>query len=352
MITDRIQLAGLESYFLVRAPGPVPAPGLVPAPGKVNLGGITPTIRTAPLNKGKQIEISGIQLLIEHQDLRPFLGYPSDNANSYVDAPLFKVSVMKEMFPGLFADPFSHRVHNIAGYLDFNDGTLTNGRVLEVDGIPTICSTGKEECVWLSRKYEMPDPISIDAIAWELATAKLTPPDSFHYKIEIALNDGAATITIDNAGQMLKADAKRAKVGLNNQGVNNFQFNFRAKVFEDSCLTERSLPLVNEKIGRPLLRAVNIVELVQSVYVINSLFELQNLCSDFHLFENPGAVLPRLTATLDLSATLVNSPNQNIVNNDIYNNASVYEFVELKLFANQFTRFEAKRSGEELIRIK
>jgi hypothetical protein len=338
MITDRIQLAGLDAYFRD------------PATGKVNLGGITPTIRTAPLNKGKQIEISGIQLLVEHQDLQPLLAYPNDNAGLPTNAPLFKISVMKEMFPGLFADPFSHRVHNIAGYLDFNEGALTNGRVMEVDGIPTICSTGREECVWISKEYLMPDPISIDAIAWELATAKLTPPDSFHYKIEIALNGGAAAITIDNAGQMLKADAKRAIEGLANANINSFQITFTAKVFEDSYLKERHLPAINENLGRPLLRAINILEPVKSIYEINSIMELQSLCSDFHLFENPGAAIHRLTALLDCSATLVNSPNQIIVNNDIYDVASKYEYIELNLLSTQFIKLEAMRKGEILVK--
>ena len=343
MITDRIQLAGLDSYFQDPANA-----------GRINLGGIITTIRTAPLNIGKQLEISGIQLLIEHADLRPLLAFQFDNQNPPQPAPLFKISVMKEMFAGLFADPFSHRVHNVAGFLDFNEGTLTNGRVMEVDGIPTISSTGKADCVWVSKEYVMPDLISIDAIAWELATSRLTPPDSFHYKIKIASKDRAgaalADIDIDNAGQMLKADSKRAIDGLNNQNIKSFQITFTAKVFEDSYLKERHLPSINENIGRPLLRAINILEPAKSTYEFNSLLELQNLCSDFHLFENPGAEIPRLTATLDLNATLVNSPNQNIVNNDIYDNASVFEFVELKMLSNQFTRFEARRIGIDLIK--
>jgi hypothetical protein len=367
MITDRIQLAGLESYFRG------------PTTQVLNLGPIaTVTIRTAPLNKGKQLEISGIQLLIEHADLQPLFAFQFDVQNPAQPAPLFKISVMKEMFAGLFADPFSHRVHNIAGYLDFNEGTLTNGRVMEVDGVPTICSTGKEELVWISKEYVMPDPISIAAIAWELATAKLTPPDSFHYKIEIALkrSDGTTlTIFINNRvnsnnndttqdGSMLKADAKRAIEilnydALNYKDINSFQITFTAKVFEDSYLRERSLPLINENLGRPLLRAINILEPVKSTYQFNSLTELQNHCSDFHFFENPGTAIPRLTATLDLSATLVNSPNQwihpdnNLLNRniDIYNIASKYEYIELALLTNQFTRFEAKKIGDILIRI-
>ena len=349
MITDRIQLAGLDSYFRDPNNG-----------GSINLGGNTPTIRTAPLNKGKQLEISGIQLLIEQDDLQPFLAFQLDNQNLTQPSPLFKISVVKEMFAGLFADPYSHRVHNIAGYLDFKEGTLINGRVMEIEGIPTIVSTGKEECIWTSREYEMPDPISISAVAWELATSKLSPPNSFHYQIKIAAKDASGAplpdINIDNAGQMLKADARRAIDGLNQQNIKSFQITFTAKIFEDSYLKERHLPTVNlpnlnENIGRPLLRAINILEPIRSIYEINSLTELQNLCSDFHFFENPGAAIPRLTATLDLIVTLVNSPNQNIANNDIYDNTSQFEFIELKLFTDRFTRFEARKVGEELIRV-
>jgi hypothetical protein len=342
MITDRIQLAGSDAYFKD------------PASGKINLGGVTPTIRTSPLNKGKQLEISGIQLLIEHQDLQPLLTYPSDNAGLPVSSPLFKISVTKEMFAGLFADPFSHRVYNIAGFLDFNEGTLVNGRIMEVDGVPTICSTSKEECVWTSKEYIMPDPISIDAIAWELATAKFSPPDSFHYKIKITSKDSAGAalpdINIDNGGQMLKADAKRAIEGLSNQNIQSFQIRFEAKVFEDSYVRERSAPLINENIGRPLLRAINILEPVKSVYEFQSISELQSHCSDFHLFDVPGPAIKRLTALLDLSAVLTNSPNQVIANNDIYNASSKYENVELKLFSNQFTRFDAKLDSDIIIK--
>lgn len=359
MITDRIQLAGLDAYFR--------DPNSPATANPVNFGGRTPTIRTAPIKKGKQLEISGIQLLIEHADLQPLLAFQFDDQNPPQPAPLFKIVVMKEMFPGLFADPFSHRVHNISGYLDFNDGTLTNGRVMEVDGVPTICSIGREDCIWVSKEYIMPDPISIRAIAWELATSKLTPPNSFHYKIEIALKhtDGTTTpIFINNNahngdttqdGSMLKANAKRAIEILNYDTLNykdigSFQITFIAKVYQDSYLTERSLPPINENIGRPLLRAFNILEPVKSIYEINSLMELQNLCSDYHLFENPGREITRLAATLNLNAVLVNSTNQVIANSDIYDANSRFEYVELELMQDDFTRFEAKRNGFKLLR--
>lgn len=343
MITDRIQLAGLDAYFQ----DPDNA-------GKINLGGIPATIKTSALKKGKQLEISGIQLLLEHADLQPLLAFQFDDQNQ--PAPLLKISVVKEMFTGLFADPFSHRVHNIAGFLDFNEGTITNGRVMEIDGIPTIVSTGRqEECAWVSREYIMPEPIEINAIAWELATTKLTAPDSFHYSIKIFNCKGEHGASLPDivigSSQMLKADANRFVEGLTNDGIKKFQVSFTAKVFEDSYINERHLPMVNvnhndikfsENMGRPLLRAINILEPVPSVYKVYSLMELQNICSDFNLFENPGLEIKRLTATIDINAVLVNSDNAD----------DKYEYLQLELFANDFTRFEAKQLVEELIKVK
>src|SRR5688572_24002873 len=167
MITDRIQITGIGAYLQDPA-----------NPGNINLAPVAPVvIRTQPLNKGRQLEISGLQLLIDGDDLAPFFRFQFDGSND--PAPLLQLHIMKEMFAGLFADPFRHKVHNVAGYLDFNEGTLTNGRVLDIDGVPTIVSIGKDECKWVSREYFLPDPVTIDAVAWELATSKLTPANSF-----------------------------------------------------------------------------------------------------------------------------------------------------------------------------
>jgi hypothetical protein len=336
MITDRIQLAGLDAYF--RDPN---------NPSIVNLAPIAPvTVRTFPLNKGQQLEISGLRFLIENGDLSPLFRFQSQSS-------IFRVSVMKEMFPGLFADPYIHRVHNIAGSLDFNQGTLSNGRISEVDGISTICSTGREDCKWVSVEYLLPDPVTIDSAAWELATSKLTLPDSFKYKIEIECKDAGGSVidSIRNGPNFAKADKPRFKKKVVHN-VSSFQITFIAKVSQDSFLSERNLPAPNEKAGRPLLRAVNVLELLSSsLYDIHSLNELQALCSDCYLFENPGAAIPRLTATLDFSVTLVNSPNQNINNNNIYDSASTFEYVELKVLSDQFTTIEVKRMGDALTRI-
>ncbi len=350
MIIDRIQLAGRDAYF--QAPN---------NPGTVNLApaaqlAVPVTVRTAPLKKGQQVEISGLQLLIEGDDLRPMFQFQLD-ANGK-PAPLFRISVMKEMFSGLFADPFRHRVYNVAGALDFNEGTLSNGRILEVEGIPTICSVGKEECKWVSRIYVLAEPISIDSVAWELASSKLTAPDSFSYRIDVDCFDASNNPvgTISTGANLIKADKPRF-VEQQLDGVASFQVTFRAIVNQDSFVTERHLPTFNEKTGRPLLRAINVLEMLDNsvgsarcVYDIHSLTELKSLCSDFQLFEAPGPEIKRLTSTLNLIAVLVNSPNQVITNNDIYHANSRFEFVELELMQDVFTRFDAKRNGEILVR--
>lgn len=333
MISDIKELAGIESYFQKE--------------GRINLGANVPTICKSrkPL-KNRQFNISGIQLLIEHEDLNNLMNFQFDDSNK--PSPIFRISVMKEMFPGLFADPFSHRVHNIAGFLDFNKGTLTNGKVMEIDGVPTIVSTGKEECIWVSKKYELPNFIEIDGIAWELATSKLTPPDSFHYHIKISTWNHWGVLSeleIGTSSNMLRADTKRTLDDLDYSAarshIKSFQITFTAKVFEDSYMQERHLPLTfSEKMGRPLLRAINILEPVQSTYEIYSLMELKNVCTDFHLFETPGPQIKRLMATIDLSAVLVHSVNQD---------DEKYEFLELSVLYDGFTNVEARVNGFELI---
>ena len=339
MIIDRIQLAGADSYFRH------------PASGKIDLGGTggTVTVRTRDLPDGRQLDVSGIQLFIQHDDLLGLMHVQVDEQGAL--RPLLRIKVVKEMFPGLFADPYGHRVHNVAGFLDFNAGTLTNGRVLDIDGVATIVSTGKEECRWVSKEYVLPELASISAVAWELAAPRIVPPGSFNYSITIVLKDAAGTaVGPPVAANGLAADAVRILEGLSNTGVKSFQVVFSATVFEDAFLMERHGPTLGERLGRPLLRAINLLEPVPSIYEINSLSELRALCGDFHLHETPGPQIKRLSATLDLGATLVSSPNRKIIGNDIYHAASRYEHIELAVLHHKFERLEAKRVGVELTR--
>ena len=159
MIIDKIQLAGLEAYF--KDPNNY---------GQINLAGQV-TSRTKPLGKGKQLEISAIELLIESDsDLTDLFNFQSN--------PLFSITVMKEMFPALFADPFRHRVHNIGGFEDFKRGTLENAKAMDIDGIPTIVSMGTGICKWTSPLYPMPEPVTLNH-----ASRSLRPPERRHRRI-------------------------------------------------------------------------------------------------------------------------------------------------------------------------
>jgi hypothetical protein len=341
MIIDRIQLAGLEAYF--QAPG---------QPGAINLGGANPkTSRTTPLGKGKQRGISAIHLLIEANDLLPLFNRQQ--------MPLLRVSVMKEMFPGLFADPYKHRVHNIAGFGDFNRGALENCKAMDIDGIPTLVSIGTGTCKWKSMIYPMPDPVSFDAASWELATSRLTPADSFTYFLR--LNYWAPNQALDTVPQQvilannLDPTVARKKQPLNLNGIGSYQLEFEADVTNDSYFYEKHTPIVSESIGRPLLRAVNLLEPlstpVESIYTIYSLDELLSQSSDYELFDFQGQPLRKMRAVLDLSATLVSSEAQVVVNNDPYNAGSEFESVELAILSNQFTSVEARIESETLLRI-
>jgi hypothetical protein len=341
MIIDRIQLAGLEAYFQV--------PG---QPGVINLGGPNPnTSRTAPLGKGKQRGINAIHLLIEATDLLPLFNRQQ--------APLLQITVMKEMFPGLFADPYKHRVHNIAGFNDFNRGTLENCRAMDIEGIPTLVSIGTGTCKWKSMIYPMPDPVSFDAASWELATSRLTPADSFTYSLR--LNHWTPNQAPTTAPQQiilannLDPTVARKKQPLNLNGIGFFQIEFEADVKNDSYVYEKHTPILSESMGRPLLRATNLLEPlsapVESIYTLYSLEELLSQCSDYELFEFQGQPLRKMRAVLDVSATLVSSENQVVVNNDPYDAATEFEFVELAILSDKFSGVEGRIESEMLVRV-
>jgi hypothetical protein len=220
MIIDRIQLSGLNAYFQD-----------LNNPGQVNLSGPTPlTARTMPLGKGKQLEISAIELLIE-------------SSNSLLDlfkfqsSPLFSVTVMKEMFPTLFADPFKYRIHTIAGFDDFKRGTFENARVMDIDGIPTIVSVGTDTSRWISPLYEMPEPIPLAHAAWELAASRKTLPENFQYNLKIEIFDAnqQSIQTFDLANNFDPTNPRKVE-NLNLQGVSFYRLEFTANVKKDASI--------------------------------------------------------------------------------------------------------------------
>jgi hypothetical protein len=339
MIIDRAQLAGLDAYLQEPSnPGVIDLAGLSVFPVRA---------RTTALPKGRQLEISGVRILMEGQDLGPMFQFQRDSGGSPFS--IFQVSIVKEMFPDLYADPFRHRVHNVAGNQDFREGTLKNGTIMEIEGVPTIVSLGKGVCQWISKVYRLPGPITIDGVAWELATSRLSPAESFRYQIVVDCRDGAgnAVGSITSGTGMRSADQPRVKDLRTSviRGVSSLQVTFKAEVKQDSTLMERQLPTFNESVGRPLLRAVNVLELLgDSIYDIHSLTELEHVSRDMRLNETPGPQITRATLTLDLNAILVSSETQDSA-------GGRFESVALTLHSRQFNRFEARLVGDSMTRV-
>lgn len=344
MIIDKIQLAGFDAYF--QDPN---------NPGQINLAGQV-TSRTKPLGKGKQLEISAIELLIEsNSDLTDLFNFQPN--------PLFSITVMKEMFPAMFADPFRHRVHSIGGFEDFKCGTLENVKAMDIDGIPTIVSIGTGECKWTSPLYPMPEPVSINHASWELAVSRKTPPENFKYSLQLLKFDSnhnlIQTVHLthpNNPSQPGNLDPTKPRKAENFdlKDVGFYQIEFTADVKKDTSIYEKHTTLIGKSIGTPLLRAVNLLEPVESAYNIHSLQELLSLSSEYHLFEFQGQPIKKMLVTLDLSATLVHSDYAKFMNNDpndpicFTDPNSFYEFVEITVRTDKLKIVEAKLNGEVL----
>lgn len=355
MIIDKVQLAGLDAYF--QDPD---------NSGKIDLA--AKTSRTKPLRKGKQLEISGIELLIESDnDLTSLFNLNLDTQNNPPTlGPLFSITVMKEMFPRLFADPFRHRVHNIGGFEDFKRGTLENGKVMDIEGIPTIVSIGTGTCKWTSPLYPMPESVTLNHASWELAASTKTSSGNFSYSLELhAFDAGQAsipTVHLTNPADpaqpgQLDPTKPRMLKDFNLADAAFYKVVFTAEVKKDADIYEKHTTLIGESIGTPLLRAVNLLEPVESIYNVYSLQELLSLSSEYRLFEFQGQPLNKMLVTLDLSATLVHSDYEKYKDAGdpsdpkTYNDpTSFYEFVEIKVVTDQFSNFEAKLVGEALTR--
>ena len=172
MIIDRVRTAGAGAYLLRNA-----------TPDDVNLAGPTPSFgRTGPPARGQQLDITGLQFVIDGDDLWPLFD-PAPALDA--ETPLVGITVMKEVFPGLFADPHRHRVHTVAGFDDFNSGTYTNCQAMDIDGIPTLVSLGAGGCQWASPVLLVPLESQFVSAAWELATTRRTPADSFEYSLTL-----------------------------------------------------------------------------------------------------------------------------------------------------------------------
>ncbi len=339
MIIDQSRGAGPGAYF--RNPN---------AALDVNLGPLAPVrVRTPPLSRGRQWDVSGIRLLFEHDDLSPYFQFRLRTSAAPISAitPMVRVTIMKEMFPGLFADPFRHRVHNIAGYMDFNEGRLENARVIDVEGIPTIVSLGTGRCRWISREYVPPEPIAIASAAWELASSRLAPADGLTYSVYLDVWDsaGAGPVSVALAVDRNQTSGRFAE-GVARSNVARLRVRFEADVTHQSALVERHTPILLDSIGTPLLRAVNLLQPIESIYDLYSFTELQAESSDFRVSDAPGPAVVRCMAHLDVPAVIVHSPYQHVENGDLYHAATRYEFIELAV-NRSFARAEARLTYHE-----
>jgi hypothetical protein len=342
MITDQVILAGSDAYL--QPPD---------APGTVNLASSgTTTARTPDLDDGVQLDITALRLTIEAPNLAPLLSRTGGEER------FLSITVMKELFPGLYADPYRNRVHTIAGFEDFTRGTFINCRAMEIDGQPVLVSTGTGQTRWTSPIYPTPTGTTFDAAAWDLAAARLPPADGFSYSLALAVwtgpgPSGAPATTLQLASGVDQA-AIRCVEGLSSQftdeitgnrlAVRAFQLEFTADVQQDAALSERDRLWVGtgelgmgESLGRPLLRAVHLLEPVKSCYDMAGLSELLRHCSDYTLFESTNGAMTHLSAALDLPVRLVRG-------------SDLSEYLEVSVAGDRFTALEAMLDATVLIR--
>lgn len=337
MIIDIINQTGEQAYFKDAA-------------GNLNLAQTIPSISLTPsLGKGKQVNVSGIQFYMEGNDLLPLFSLLEADATGNLIKradPLITISVMKEVLPGLFVDPYKSRVHTLGGFNDFKRGTFNKCDVFRVNNKPTLVSIGSEKCTWKSIKYELPEDINIDSAYWEIPSSKETPATAFTYSINLYCYDSAGNL-ITGAAIPLAAGLDPQKPRIKNRNVKNvrhYEFEFTADVKHDSTLTERIVTEKEDTIGRPLLEGIYLVELVQTKFDFYSLQEFIAECSDYNLFEGQNLPIKKMMATLDLSTVLVQSPNEDLT-------ASANEFIKIEIKSAAFKVVTAKLNSSILLKI-
>lgn len=289
MMIDEVSLSGVSAY-LRRADGAV-------------------TLQTGergesvPVGKGETVEINAVDLYLEVESALDLF--------SRGDDPLFTFELQKEVFPNFFFDPHAHRVHQIAGFEDFNRTEKTNMTVLEIDGIPTLVSPGNTAgCAWRSARYRLPKPLLLDAVAWTLAASRGTPPDALSYRMTLThwppasaqLQDAQGTTVALTQGAHRPMDARHRELSPGTE-IGGYQIEFGAEVHFDSALVERHGNLQKQSVGTPLLQGVFLVEKLEPLYAVHSLQELVNQSSSYQLLD-PAAPIQRMTARVHFPAIL------------------------------------------------
>jgi hypothetical protein len=290
MIIDEIPLSGEAAYL--RAPD-----------GHINLGGSSPaTGRYAVSADGLIVRVDGIDLHLVSPDLIQLFARQG--------TALFKVHVEKEMFPGLFADPYRHRVHAIAGFDDFKRGECVGLVAMEVDGTPTLVSLGTDAASWVSPVYPLAGQTAIEHAAWDFAGARTGYEEAFRYDLGLEIWR-TSPITGPRDDEIRLAEGAtptqpRRATDLGITGVRAYRLVFTAKVDHDAAIHELHLSATTRPtLGRPLLRAVNLLEPVDSPHDIYSLHEMQIAGGDLSFIDAGREAPQALTATLGVTATLV-----------------------------------------------
>lgn len=292
MIVDQIILAADDARFRSEAVDPF---DLSMASGTIG-----------PLADGVALEVTGVALLLERKGIESLLARPSSRTK-----PLIEIAIVKEMFRGLFSDPYAHRVHTIAGFEDFRRGALTGLQPMEVDGIPTLVSIGdrpESKVSWLSGHYRLPEKTNFSALAWDVASSRQTPSDAFKYSISVQLwDDPRAMGNPDRVLRHMTERTPRDPMFLESSGAGSaFRISFDAQVSMEAGLYERhgALP-VSVSLGTPLLRSVHLLEPVSHAYTMMSLLELQVRSREFLIHRGKGGEEPSLlSAVVDLPCHL------------------------------------------------
>jgi hypothetical protein len=330
MIIDQSALSGLRAYLIPDTHGTPTSVDLSRLPGVAG--------RSLRLGPGDTLQVSGIQLLLEADDLEQLFGRQSP--------PLLSVRVNKEIFPMLIEDPYANRVHNVGGFEDFQRGRGDGLRVLDVGGIPTLVSAGHGATTWSSMVYQMAQPVRFSAAAWHLDASRNVPTGAFAYSLTLDLWANGQLLTQPasesvNLAASQRPDENRFTRFTHDEAATAYQIHFQADVHQDNYMRERIVgPNDPESVGRPLLQAVNLLEPLEPAHEFHSLHELLLNCSEHELHWAPGSPLRRMTAFLDVSATLTGPDREGLSG----------ESIELTVHTEAFTYVEARLAATVLVR--
>jgi hypothetical protein len=326
MILDSVPIAGRQANFLGPGAGNNRVENLIdatPDAGGARRGALF------EVSEGTLTEIDGIDVLIEHDALGPALAARTGMT--------IEVSLHKEMFPGLFADPYAHRVHHLAGLEDLSDGEGQHVRVHEIDDVATLVSVGSEtSCAWSSAWYELPAPVTFSAAAWDIPMSRHGRVDRFVYTLSLVARHGNGAVETHALAANRGADAARSTSALNITDVRRYRLELTADVKSDSYIHEQvHRQSAAEALGQPLLTGVHLLEVVPHAHVYETLHELLAGMRDYAIVDGSDGRPRYVTGTLDYTAAVGRRERLEIA---------------LKNVATGWLRFQARATGSIAMR--